>query len=84
MATISEFQQALKSKFRQSLVTRIIGKELIGKIELAGGKWQFKEEEDSYQLSEIPEKLRLEFDAKLQQAQKRLHDMDQQWLGQIR
>ncbi|SES02863.1 hypothetical protein [Pedobacter rhizosphaerae] len=84
MATITQFQAALKEKSKRLLVEHSLGKNLIDKIESAGGRWTAKEGSDFYEFNDVPAELKPELDKKLRSAQQRLHDMDQQWHQLIR
>ncbi|WP_421939025.1 hypothetical protein [Pedobacter sp.] len=84
MATITQFQNALKSKTKRLLVEQSLGKSLIDRIESAGGRLTAKEGSNDYEFDGIPAELKPEVDKKLRSAQQRLHDMDKQWHQLIR
>ena len=75
MATIGQFQNTLKNKAKRNLIEHELGKDLIHRIELAGGELKLSNGKEAFEFVNVSEDLQTELEKKIPAVQKGL----QQW-----
>lgn len=72
MGTIRQFQNNLRNKAKRNLIEQELGKDLLHRIELAGGELKIYNGQESFEFLNITPDLQVELEKKIADVQKGL------------